>query len=513
MENFRANKAIDTLKALCAFGLLMFLLMGALTACSPTGDSADKLPAEEWVQTYPIDGALKEFYEAMAKKAPLGQVISTAIVDSNGKTCQFAENVELCYDPNAKAPDRYNFASLGGKLIKTPEAPFNLPPDSNDPEPRFVDGYVINYRLVSLYDNLGGKRYVGSVLSNWKENPEKNRIEQYFENVGMAVDLGDPNAQPYLLPYGSYFCRQNTPDGKSCSSHLDEYWNIVRSDLVKKPHAPLLDRVGGPVFTGDPRLEAKTLSNGETEQLYANIFVYFTADDPNTLRLRPLAVILGYKDGPHSPLHAKSSQPGVTFILIKGDLGHNVLIEFENYNAMRSSGELAGLPITEIFQTNDKKIYEQCFENYCLLYNPSAPEDKRVSMAPLGDEYLKKFPAEAPQLLNNIFNSENIVLVASAEKVEVGINDNQYLRIVVLSRSSNEPIENVEAYAELSVPNKGISKIFDFPATDANGLSTLKIPSIDGLAEKDDVNFKVCLRFPSDQPNCYSSTYLIWDPQ
>lgn len=102
----------------------------------------------------------------------------------------------------------------------------------------------------------------------------------------------------------------------------------------------------------------------------------------------------------------------------------------------------------------EQHLLQQCFENYCLLYDPLAAEGMKVRMQPLGEEYLEKFPPDEALELQNLFSEENILLTASVDKPTIGEKDTQTVRMVVEQKLTGKPFDRVEGTLVVSFPDK-----------------------------------------------------------
>ena len=161
---------------------------------------------------------------------------------------------------------------------------------------------------------------------------------------------------------------------------------MVAMRISDQPFAGSVERLGGPAVFGIPLSKPRLASDGRLEQVYANAVFYAPRDHPEQVRLRPLPGLLGY---PKQVLATEVYSDRYVFYEIEDGLGHNVSAAVDQFIALHGGRDLSGQPVTEEFRQPDDKQYRQCFENYCVLYNPDAPEKEQVRLAPLGVEYLK----------------------------------------------------------------------------------------------------------------------------
>ena len=457
-------------------------------------------PAAFGPSRYPVDPAFKEFYQALGGDQVLGPAISLLQEHDNSYQCQFTERALLCLNPDVTDANRYFLYPLGLELdIQRDEY---LDWSMTSPEARKVDGFPIYEKFVPLYDQLYGERFVGKPLTALRINSDLHRAEQFFENVGFYQDLGNPDNPVFLIPYGAYLC------GGTCSYRLHEYWSTVKSSTVDQPFAPLVARIGGPSVFGSLLLKAQYAPDGYLEQAYTNAIFYAPTGDPSEVRLRPLPLMLGYEK---QELTTPINHEQLVFYEIENGLGHNVPLAFDQFIALHGGRELAGDPISEVIRLSDGNIYRQCFENFCLEFDPSAPELLRVRMASLGKEYLDRYPAPDGLHIIDLFSSERISLMVSADQPNLGDGIEQVVRIVVQHRDSGEPLQRVESTLVLNYPDRPATRS-QLPATDENGMSQLAIPFEAGLTNGTRLWYEVCLNLPSEKPICQSDSYMIWNP-
>ena len=407
----------------------------------------------------------------------------------------------LCFNPASTDTSRFALFPLGRALEIQEE--LHMSGVAAAPNARVVDGYIIYEKFWPLYDRLFGARYVGAPLTEIRINQDLHRVEQFFENVGFYQSLDDPNGPVFLIPYGAYLC------GGNCSSHLDEYWSIVKANLAEQPFAASVARLGGPAVFGSLLLKPQFAEDGNLQQVYANAIFYSHPDDPSQVRLRPLPILLGYQT---QPLVEPQSHAQLVFYEVQGGLGHNVPRPFDAFVAMHGGRDLSGNPISEVVLLPGENLYEQCFENYCLIYDPAASEMMKVQMAPLGKAYADRFPAPENIQIRNLFTPETITLTISADKPNLSNTEEQNIRMLVQQRETGKPLERVEATLVLNPPDRPAARYF-FPPTGADGMSVITIPPFPELANGSRLSYQVCLNLPSERPICGTDSYLIWNVQ
>ncbi len=447
-----------------------------------------------------VDTTFKEFYQTLGGNEVLGPAISALEIRENMQ-CQFTERALMCFNAAASGVGRFRLYPLGLELNVQEDV--RMASATGSDRSRVVDGIVIYEKFLPLYDRLYGARYVGRPLTELRINQELHRAEQFFENVGFYQDLSDPNGPVFLIPYGAYLC------GGECSYRLNEYWSIVKTNLTEQPFAGSIARLGGPGAFGSLLLKPRVTSDGMIEQVYANVAFFAPQDDTSQVRLRSLPLILGYEV---QPLAEMKIHDQLVFYEVKDGLGHNVPRPFDEFVASHGGRDLAGQPISEVILLKDQNIYRQCFENYCLDFDPTASDAMKVRMAPLGQEYIERFPPTEDVQIRNAFSLDNISLLVTADKPNINDNETQYIRMMIRQKDTGQPVERVEATLVLKYQDSPAIRFF-LPPSDENGMSVVEIPPQTGLANGTRLSYQVCLNLPSEQPICALDSYLIWNLQ
>lgn len=480
------------------FGIIgfLFIILLFLTACAD--QPAFQSPVAREVHRFPVDTTFKEFYETLGGEELLGPAISALEIRDNLQ-CQYTENVLMCFNPAATGVTRFQLFPLG-KAMGIQEDPRSGDETSLSGS-RSVDGIVIYEKFLPFYDRLYGSRYVGHPLTELRTNPDLQRVEQFFENVGFSQKLGDPNNPVYLIPYGAYLC------GGDCSYRTAEYWSIVKANSVEQPFAANLTQWGGTAAFGSLMLKPRIAEDGNLEQAYTNAILYADPGNPSQVHLRPLPRLLGYEA---QPLTEAKGHDQLTFFEVQDGLGHNIPRPFDEFVTRHGGRSVSGDPISEVILIQEKNIYQQCFENYCLIYDPVASGAMKVRMAPLGEEYIHRFPPPENVRIPNIFSPDAVSVLVSSDRPNLGSNEYQYVRMMVRQKETGQPIERVEATLTLNAPDRPPARFF-LPSTDQNGMTVIEIPPQAGLNNGTRISYTVCLNLPSEQPICAQDSYLIWN--
>jgi len=481
--------------------LLALLLAALIVGCTPESPATSIQPTPEGAQQ--VDSDFREFYRALGGVNLLGPAISAPFTQ-DGRKCQYAENVLMCLDPYLTDASRFSFYPLGKKfgITDTPDA---QPAQSGD---RVVDGYKIYPEFVRLYDSLNGALYVGRPLTKVRTNAAERRIEQYFENVAFYRRYDDPSGEVHLLPYGAYDC------GLDCRYQSPTSFIPQQMD-VEQPFLPLIMRLGGPDFFGQVLSEPFVNAEGMLIQIYENAVPCAPQDQPQAFRLCPLARWLNMPSVPAGP-KIYAEKDGVYFYPVQGDQGYHVPIDFDKFIALHGSKEISGQPIAEVMAADG--VYRQCFENYCLDYDPTRAAGQNVRMAPLGALYLKQVRPEAAVPV--VETAPSVPLVYTAETVEMRIseanptlaaNQPQRFELVVLNRADQRPLANIEASLDIVLPDGSIVSAH-FPPTGTDGRSMVEVQSLPAIANGSIVPYLVCLNVPAEKAICAAENFLIWNP-
>lgn len=479
---------------------LMALFLAALiVGCAPEASSSRVQSTPEGAVL--VDTDFREFYRALGGMDRLGPAISAAF-EMDSRKCQYTENTLMCLDPYLTDASRFNFYPLGQKFGVS-DTPDQQPAQASD---RVVDGYKIYPEFVPLYDALNGALYVGRPLTKVRTNSAERRIEQYFENMAFYRRYDEPSGAVHLLPYGAYDC------GMDCRYRSPTAF-IPQQMNVEQPFLQQMMRLGGPDFFGQVLSEPFVRDDGMLVQIYENAVPCAPQDQPQAFQLCPVATWLNMPVTPSGP-KVYTEQNGVYFYPVQGDQGYHVPIDFDKFIATHGSKEISGQPIAEVMPAGS--LYRQCFENYCLDYDPDQPEGKRVKIAPLGSLYLQQVRPESAAASK--VNDDPPTY--SADMVEMHINEanstlangqSQRFEMVLLNRADQQPLANIEARLDIVLPdNSSVSS--HFPPTGTDGRSTVEVTSLPVLPNGSIVPYLVCLNVPSVKAICAAENFLIWNP-
>lgn len=440
---------------------------------------------------FTVNTTFREFYRLLGGQEVLGPAISP-LIDAGSLQIQYSANALMRYDSGAAPGDQFSLAPLALEWgLQDPPLPI---PDQ--PGVRIVEGYRVYEEFVPLYDQLQGGRFCGEPLTQVRLNATARRIEQYFENAGFYRSLDDPAGQVHLLAYGVKKCSQ------ACSAYPDPAASV--QDLSGPPQVFLsaIARTGSDLF-GAPLSAPYLAADGQIEQIYAGVVIAAPPGEISAAHLRPAARMSGF---PSHPPVERLDDPRLVFYPVDGSLGYNIPVVFQDYIQRHGGMEMAGLPVSEMYPEGG--YYRQCFENYCLDYDPAAEAGTRVRPAPVGGQYLALYPpADQPALASSPKPAALDVIVSEAHPM-LSPGQAQQITLQILDQADGTPIPGASASLTLFLPDDTQAE-FDFPLTGADGRASLTLPIYPG-GPGTLYPYKVCLQDPASA-TCRTDSFLIWE--
>ncbi len=477
--------------------ITILIVLGCLSACMPPPPQTSATTPEEKIT---VNSTFREFYQNLGDQEILGPAISLVFSHEN-IYCQYTENVLMCFDSLANDLDRWFLFELGTTFEITE---FTDPINSGTEGDGVVDPIQIYEEFQPMYDRLYGARYVGKPLTPVRYNPYKQRFEQYFENVGFYRLLDAPRGDVHLLSYGAYVCDEycrSAQDGVSAIVDLPENVTI--------PFLPYLIRMGSPLAFGEPISHPLPYQDNQIFQVYETVAFAGNPDVATSIHLLNLPELLNMPR--HSPgPQVYSEADGVVFYPVEGENGFHIPNDFDKFIVRNAGYEFSGPPIGSYFAVEEGKVYRQCFQNYCLDYDATKEPGQKVSIVPLGKLYSEYANLPDDQIIQFQYSPETVLFTISEVEAQIPANQPQEIDMVVLMRKNGLPLENIEAFLSITLPD-GETIPFDFPPTSADGTSSFTIPAQPQLSNGDLVVYEVCLNIPSEQPFCQQDNYLIWD--
>ncbi len=470
--------------------VVLFVLCSIVGLVSSCTNTAGGRFSDEAEGTYPVDAIFREFYQDLGGKERFGPAISEKF-DRDGHACQYTVNALLCHNPIITGADRYYLAPLGKNLI---------PPSGTT-----LQNIAIYPDFLPIYNELNKSNAVGEILTGVHYNYEQQRVEQYFENIGLYHRFDDPHGTVHLLPYGEYFC------GSDCSYQGVPEENQLNPQYpdVASPFATSLDRLGGLQTFGRPLTHPYETEEGTLEQVYENVVVYAPINELSDLHLKPLPKLLGLNStAPSAKVYG--AEQNMVFYATSGELGYHVPVIFDQFITYHGGQEISGNPISDPYSDPETGIPRQCYENYCLDYHAEAEAEYQTRMAPLGTRYLKEIQGNNAIMTRYVYSNDTVLMQSSEQKPQVTSNEEQIVELTLTQRESHSPIANIESKLTLTLPDGQEESLLTSP-TNSQGHTTIIIPAHPNLKTGDLVTYKICLNVPSDAAICLYDSYLIWN--
>ena len=426
-----------------------------------------------------IDSRFREFYDLQGGESRLGKAISQ-VYYQDGMQYQVTENAIMIFQASAPTGEQFNFWPLANNFVQEDSAITEY----EQYGVRFLNGHIIYDEFVSMYDRIGGVRFAGNPITEVRVNYEQSRYEQYFEKLGFYRSFSEPNDNVHLLPYGLMECQRNK--NLICYAGLD---NAIPLDLPPQPFLPVVRRLGE-TFVGQPLSQVYLAPDNKLEQIYENVVL---AVDPANMRLVTLRHLPSLVGITAQSAVAPRNEPGLSFWQKSEGIGYNVPNAFLEYIADHGGMELAGEPITELFEANG--VRRQCFTSYCIDYDSKAPSGLQIRPTALGYDYQRLQGFTTPDLQLRVWEQDTII---APGKIQV-------VGVLVYNETPSFPITDVQPTLRLFFHGEETQQ-FVFPATSSGGTSYLKIPveNMIGLVE-----YEVCVSWPGKSPVCTKESWIV----
>lgn len=435
--------------------------------------------------TYPVATEFNAYYAERGGLEVLGPAISQSIT-KDGLLIQYTQSALMVMNPLTEGGRSYSLAPLGVRLGYS--EPASALADANAPQ---IAGYLSDPVLMYAYNTLGGEAVLGKPLTNRLINGNYDRVEQHFENMGLAYWLNEPNGQVIILPYGATAC------GQPCSEYvIPENMGIATAPALPREIEALAGRFGLGL-RGDFLAGPFDLTNGGKEVIYEGIVLYTSPENPGRAQVRELSLMVGIQpDKPVSPLNS----PYVVFFAVADGRGFNIPLFFYDFLMANGGLDASGDPITEVAPYKND-IYQQCFENLCLLFDENAPSGMEITVRPLGLEYRTLFHgAETAEPA-----VDNVTLHVWEDRSPVTSQDSQTLYVIV--RADGQPLAGVQPRLTVFLPD-GSMRAEVFPPTNELGESAFIVGPVAG-ANGSWINYDVCFKYPGDEV-CVAEQYFLW---
>ncbi len=422
------------------------------------------------------------------------------MVEKPAGECQFTVNALICMNPLLEGDGRFSVYPIGSELGLRED-----PGQPGDPNSLVINGYAVYAEFVPIYQKLSQSLYAGDPISPVHMNYERERIEQYFSNVGFYRNFSDPPGTIKLLAYGAAACDDCSYQPAAEASVLDGALPSMASPLLDD----LISMDDASVF-GEALTTPYPAADGNVEQVYESVVLYREISS-GLVRFRPLSILLGLPAGtPGQKLYG--SEKGLIFYAVQGDLGYHVPVAF--YDFINKHGGIAqsGDPIAEAIETQPG-AWSQCFVSYCLELDPAARKDSQVSVTKLGSQFLQfqavvtpvveatAVPAVAPP---------SVILQVSEINNPLSSAEQQQISILLLNAADQLPLAGYETTLIVNLPeNKTYTAVL--PSTLADGTSTLTLPVMKNIPNGTIITYQVCTKNLAGSQVCQSDNFLVWE--
>jgi hypothetical protein len=465
--------------------LLLVVILGLFSACSTIerGNSA----------YYLVDPRFSELYQRLQGDSVLGPPISNKrYVAGTNLEKQYFEGVVMVFDPDHSP--RYYLEPVGL------DAGFSDLPNSapENPGVRFLNGYIVPADFSQFYDRMGGERWVGKPLTRARLNPEKNAIEQYFENMGFFRYADEDPGVVHLMPYGLWKC------AGECSIYPGLGNAGISSTVKEEVPSPFGEAISrfGTQFTGNTVTAAYRADDDTVEQVFQNVVLYQDSTSALGVALRPISVLL---DQPRDPYQAREADSQEYYREVQEGEGYYIPSYFMAFLDRYFGFVVSGEPISRLHEIRDG-VYQQCFENYCLLYDALADPSQQVRLLPQGQKYKEAFQKNVGQASAQPQVEHDIQLDIWEQLPQITSQENQQIGACI--HESGSALINMQAEVSLLVPGQETIK-YQFQPTDSGGCSFLSLEPV-SAANGTTVDYQVCFRGTGDQVYCQKDSFLIW---
>lgn len=476
----------------CTKFYLVFLVIFLVLLSGCAEDSVMSNTIEEGIHkadlTIEMDPIFRAFYEHHGGEDVLGRAISS-VQKKGSSEYQCTEAVCIIFNPNQPENVRFRLAPIGEEMGVS-EPPVPIPND----DALFIDGHVIYHEFEIFYREIGGMNFVGSPLTEARLNTNAKRIEQYFENLGLYRSLSDPTGAVRLLAYGAWSC------GSLCRDHIVLEGAVEIYPNISLPFIEFVQQIGTDL-TGFPLTRAYLAPDGKIEQIFERVVLAVDSGDAEKVILRQLPIKLGL------PINeADESNELQAFQQHKVINGHEVPSVIWELIEDHGGESISGDPISGIVSQYDK-TFQQCFENFCLLYNEEFFNLVYLQPEMLGYAYRDIYYQDLPSVSQITPQGDEITLQAWTKYTSIGSNMEQEFWVRVMK--NDVPIQSASLYLIKFLPY-GDTVRMDFPLTLVDGYTSildLSTQAPNGTL----IPYQVCMVTGDGQETCITDDYLIWN--
>jgi hypothetical protein len=477
--------------------IAIVIFFGALlSACS---EPKSERTASGWQDISPV---FRTMYQYLGGADILGPAISQ-LIEENGIKVQFTRAAKLEFNEKETPENRFRLVPIGVELgfVEPPITPAT-PGDET-----LCKGHRTAPMFLAIYKKLG-REFVGCPITELRFNPQRNRYEQYFENLGF-YRLKDTESV-HTLDWGWLACNDiciNTPiEEVEPLSAADPGYMDVHFQLhpVFKEFAQRL----GTDFTGFALSDAYLSQDGKLEQIMERlVLIANSADNPESVTFRPLSREF------HLPIASPTlfqQIDGYKFYRTQDEKGYEIPDEVWVYIQNHGGITVTGAPITHL-NTEENQLYSQCFENLCLYYNLSGSGMPRVYPMPLGYVY-KTFVNPPEKSLN-----EQVVTPSDPkdrltfhvwESME-SIRTDQHQEIGIIATENGQPKSGIQPILIIYMPDGSHFNVSLSP-TGEDGKTGVSLPTLQA-PNGSLINYEICDEIVSNKLFCIGESFVIWD--
>lgn len=468
----------------------MILALGlSLSGCGmTTGSQASG-------KTYEVDQTLQEFYNSLGGETLLGPAISK-LQDVPSGQCQYTANAQLCVNPLIVGDERYSLSPLGVFLGLS-----EIASNPADEAGLLVNGFIVFEEFVPIYEQFSQSDNAGNPISQVHLNYAQQRIEQYFEKVGFYRSFNDPSGEVKLLAFGAASCQ------KECKYHPADESRLT--DLQQKPtYQSLVEglkEIPDMDAFGKSLAEPYTVADGTLEQVFEGIVLY--QDTNGIVKARPISKLLEMLNTePVEKIYGQDD--GMVFYAVDGTRGYHVPVLFYDFISTHGGTTFSGDPIAEVIEYLPG-IFRQCFMNYCLDYTPEARKNKRITVAPLGPQYLQLDLQETIAQSTEQYEPQKVVLNVFEDFPKVSSTETQTITITVVNAEEGKPLSDIQSSIQVNLP-RGKIWTSELSPTNSEGESSISLPVMKNIPNGTILTYQVCLKNTASRPVCTLGSYLVW---
>jgi hypothetical protein len=353
----------------------------------------------------------------------------------------------------------------------------------------FIDGNPVPPTVFEFYRSTGPD-VTGRPITDYRFNETRQRYEMLFENMGIYVDVDDPQQTVHIIPLGIIqFIPQSTPELEAAPfiPSVIRMFDVHEAQVNEAFRGEVLDPLNQDI-------------DGNPIRIFENMVMKVELSNPGTLLWERLPEQLGIEAQPAVP---RLADPRFSFFATADspNLGHNVPREFAEYIRANAGLPISGNPITEIFYADATgAVIRQCYEHMCLDYNLL---DDAVQVAPLGVEFFKRITQEQD------ISTDPMAINMLVWEAATSIPQDQTQTIFAYISQGGQPITNVKPVLEITAPD-GQRLLYHMPPTDSSGIASIEILPV-GAGNGAIIPYEICLLFRDATRFCVSSQYFIWN--